>query len=189
MRKLQQAFIIMTAVLSISSAAAVTGYANPYLEEDFVPAVEAAAVVNDESDVSLEAPEASSEIIASGLGDRRKDIVNFALSFVGGRYVYGGTSPSTGFDCSGFVRYIMQNAAGISMQRSSASQASQGIAVDASRMQAGDLIFYGGGGGINHVAIYAGDGMVVHASSSTTGVIVTPWNYRAPVRIMNVLGQ
>ena len=55
-------------------------------------------------------------------------------------------------------------------------------------MQPGDLIFYGSGKGINHVAMYIGDGKVVHASTERTGIKTSPWNYRTPVKIVNVLG-
>ncbi len=55
-------------------------------------------------------------------------------------------------------------------------------------MRPGDLIFYGNGRRINHVAMYIGDGQVVHASTERTGIKTSPWNYRAPVKIVDVLG-
>jgi len=64
----------------------------------------------------------------------------------------------------------------------------QGTAISADQMQPGDLIFYGSGRGINHVAMYIGDGKVVHASTERTGIKTSPWNYRTPVKIVNVLG-
>ena len=64
----------------------------------------------------------------------------------------------------------------------------QGTAISAVQMQPGDLIFYGSGRGINHVAMYIGDGKVVHASTERTGIKTSPWNYRTPVKIVNVLG-
>lgn len=118
----------------------------------------------------------------------RQDMVDYALSFVGGRYVWGGTDPHTGVDCSGFTRYVIQNTAGISMNRSSVYQATQGTQVSAEEMQPGDLIFYGKGKRINHVAMYIGDGQVVHASSEKTGIKTSPWNYRTPMKIVSVLG-
>ena len=57
----------------------------------------------------------------------------------------------------------------------------------ADSMQPGDLLFYSKGGGVNHVAMYIGNGQVVHASSSKTGIIVSAWNYRTPVRIASYL--
>lgn len=119
----------------------------------------------------------------------RQQVVNYALQFVGCRYVYGGTDPHTGVDCSGFARYVMQNAAGIYLERTSASQACQGTTVGADQIQPGDLVFYGKGGRVNHVAIYIGNGQVVHASTEKTGVKISNWTYRSPLRIARVLGN
>ena len=118
----------------------------------------------------------------------RQDVVDYALQFVGNPYRYGGSDPNTGVDCSGFTRYVMQNAAGVSLNRSSSSQATQGRTVSAAEMQPGDLIFYGNGSRVNHVAMYIGDGQIVHASTERTGIKVSNWNYRTPVRIASVLG-
>lgn len=118
----------------------------------------------------------------------REQLVNYALQFVGGRYKFGGSDPHTGVDCSGFTKYVMQHGAGVSLNRSSTSQSKQGTAISADQMQPGDLIFYGSGRGINHVAMYIGDGKVVHASTERTGIKTSPWNYRTPVKIVNVLG-
>lgn len=127
---------------------------------------------------------------ASGQGafDIRQKVVSYALSFVGGPYRYGGNDPRTGVDCSGFTRFVLSNAAGVQMARSSGSQASQGVAVSAEQMQPGDLLFYSGSRGINHVAMYIGSGKIVHASTYKTGIKISDWNYRNPVRIVNVLG-
>ena len=120
---------------------------------------------------------------------RRQNLVNYALQFLGCAYRAAGSSPSTGFDCSGFVSYVMRNSAGVSLNRSSRAQATQGVAVSAEQMRPGDLVFYGNGSAINHVAMYIGDGQVAHASTYKTGVKTSPWNYRTPVRIVNVLGD
>ena len=74
------------------------------------------------------------------------------------------------------------------MNRSSGAQAQQGQAISADQMQPGDLIFYGSGSRINHVGMYIGDGQIVHASTEETGIKLSPWNYRTPVKITNVLG-
>ena len=118
----------------------------------------------------------------------RQSVVDYALSFVGGRYVYGGNDPHTGVDCSGFTRYVMKHGAGVSLDRSSTYQAAQGVSVSADQMQPGDLIFYGKGTKINHVAMYIGEGRVVHASTEKTGIKTSPWDYRTPLKIVNVLG-
>ena len=75
------------------------------------------------------------------------------------------------------------------MNRSSGGQAQQGVTVSADQMRPGDLVFYGNGSRVNHVAMYIGNGQVVHASTYKTGIKLSPWNYRAPVGIRNVLGD
>lgn len=117
----------------------------------------------------------------------RKETVEYALQFVGGRYVYGGSDPNTGVDCSGFTRYVMANSASISLPHSSGAQASQGQEVSQDQMQPGDLLFYSSGSRINHVAMYIGDGQIVHASTEKTGIKTSRWNYRKPVKIVSLL--
>jgi cell wall-associated NlpC family hydrolase len=118
----------------------------------------------------------------------RQTVVDYALSFVGGRYVYGGTNPNSGVDCSGFTKYVLENAAGVSVGRTSRDQAAEGISISAEEMQPGDLLFYGSGSYISHVAMYIGNGQIVHASTERTGIKVSQWNYKTPVRIVNMLG-
>lgn len=129
------------------------------------------------------------EAAAEASTARRNNLVNYALQFVGGAYRYGGTNPRTGVDCSGFTRYVMQNGAGVSLNHSSGAQATQGVQIGADQMRPGDLIFYGNGKRINHVAMYIGNGQIVHASTYKTGIKISNWNYRNPVKIMNVLGD
>lgn len=136
-----------------------------------------------DSEGELEAaPEMTSET-------NRQNLVNFALQFVGGRYRYGGSDPHTGVDCSGFTRYVMQHGAGIPLNRSSGSQAVQGVSIGADQMRPGDLIFYGNGSRINHVGMYIGNGQIVHASTYKTGIKISNWNYRQIVKITNVMGD
>ncbi|EEG56552.1 NlpC/P60 family protein [[Clostridium] asparagiforme DSM 15981] len=135
-----------------------------------------------------EMAEIQQEALTSSNSYRRQQVVDYALQFVGGRYRYGGSDPHSGVDCSGFTRYVLQNAAGVGMSRSSGSQAAQGSAISADQMQPGDLLFYGNGRRINHVAMYIGNGQIVHASTEQTGITISPWNYRTPVKITSVLG-
>ncbi len=128
------------------------------------------------------------ESTAETKADERQNLVAYALQFVGRPYRSGGSDPHTGADCSGFVRYVMQHGAGINMNRSSREQAKQGVPINAAQMQPGDLLFYGNGSRINHVAMYIGDGKVVHASTERTGIKTSVWNYRVPIKIVNVLG-
>lgn len=104
----------------------------------------------------------SSESTAAGTNKSGQAIVNAAQKYIGTRYVYGGTSPSTGFDCSGLVQYACRQV-GISVNRSSSAQYSNGVAVSKSDLQPGDLVFFSKGAGISHVVIYAGNGQVIHA--------------------------
>ena len=94
-------------------------------------------------------------------------VVATAQQYIGCKYVYGGTSPS-GFDCSGFTSYVYK-AHGVSLSRTAAGQYSNGVAVNRSDLQPGDLVMFGKSG-INHVAIYAGGGKIVHAANSSRGV-------------------
>lgn len=96
--------------------------------------------------------------VASGNGSR---LVAQASQYIGTRYVYGGTSPS-GFDCSGLVQYSLKKL-GVSIARSSGAQYGYGTSVSRANLQPGDLVFFSRGGGISHVAIYAGNGQVIHA--------------------------
>lgn len=118
----------------------------------------------------------------------RRQVVDYALQFVGGRYVYGGNDPHSGVDCSGFTRYVLNHAAGVSLNRTAAGQSSQGENVGLKNIRPGDLVFYTKGGSVSHVAMYIGEGQVVHASTEKTGIIVTPVNYRQVYKVENVLG-
>ena len=102
---------------------------------------------------------------ASGNGS---SIVATAKQYLGYKYTYGGSSPSTGFDCSGFTSYIFKQY-GISLNRTAVGQYSNGVAVSRANLQPGDLVMFGKSG-INHVAIYIGGGQIIHASTPSTGV-------------------
>lgn len=135
------------------------------------------------------AEEIIEETVEETVSNVREEVVDYALSFVGGSYVFGGTNPNTGVDCSGFTQYVMKNAADVEMNRTSTAQSTQGETVSADEMQPGDLVFYSNGSSVNHVAMYIGDGQVVHASTEKTGIKVSNWDYRDPVRIANVIGE
>ena len=118
---------------------------------------------------------------------RRSQLVNYALQFVGNRYVWGGTSLTNGVDCSGFTVRVMEKF-GVSLPHYSGSQAQMGKKVTSATMKPGDLIFYAGSNGkVNHVAIYIGNGRIVHAASRRSGIKTSTWNYRTPVAIRSML--
>ena len=108
-------------------------------------------------------------------GSAAADIANFAMSFVGYSYVWGGTSPSTGFDCSGLMYYVLTQY-GYSMKRVANDQMTQGTAISRDNLQVGDLVFFGYGSYANHVGMYIGNGNFVHASTPSTGVRVNSLN-------------
>lgn len=110
----------------------------------------------------------------SGLG---VEIANYALRFVGNPYVSGGTSLTNGADCSGFT-WAVHKHFGITIPRISRDQAVGGKNVSISAVQAGDIIYYG-----NHVAIYIGNGKVVHASTRETGIKISNYTYRPPLGV------
>ncbi|MCI9048474.1 MAG: SH3 domain-containing protein [Hungatella sp.] len=127
------------------------------------------------------------EELANQQASRRNQIVNFAIKYVGNRYVWGGTSLTNGADCSGFVQSVMKNF-GITLPRTSREQAKVGRAIKSSEMRPGDLIFYANSSGtVNHVAMYIGNGQIVHAASSKSGIKISTWNYRTPKTIRSVI--
>ncbi len=108
-------------------------------------------------------------------------VAEFAQQFVGNPYVYGGSSLTNGTDCSGFVMSVYANF-GVSLPHSSSADRSVGAAVDGlSNAEPGDLVCYSG-----HVALYIGNGQIVHASTSKTGIIVSSASYRTPLSIRRV---
>ena len=123
-----------------------------------------------------------------GVSDVRVSMVQYATQFVGNPYVWGGTSLTRGADCSGFVLSVYANY-GISLPHSSRAQANCGSTISASEAKPGDLFFYGNGKSINHVAIYIGNGQVVHASSPKSGIKISSAYYRTPVKVVRIINE
>ena len=111
---------------------------------------------------------------SSAEGER---IVAFAKQYLGYSYVYGGTTPSGGFDCSGFVYYVF-NSCGYSLSRSCTVQAQSGTAVSRGELQPGDILFFNNtsNGAIGHTGIYIGDGRFIHAANPRRGVVTDTIN-------------
>lgn len=117
----------------------------------------------------------------SGGSEMGTAVAQYALQFVGNPYVYGGSSLTNGTDCSGFVMSVYANF-GVSLPHSSASDRSQGYGVDGlANAQPGDIICYSG-----HVGLYIGNGQIVHASNSKTGIIVSQADYRKILAIRRI---
>lgn len=118
----------------------------------------------------VELIDASAAAAAAGSGSQ---IVDYAKQYLGYPYVYGGASPK-GFDCSGFVQYVFSHF-GVSLGHSASSQINKGVSVSRENLQPGDLVFFAqtSSGRISHVGIYIGGDNFIHASSPSTGVIVS----------------
>lgn len=118
----------------------------------------------------------------------RAAVVAYALQFNGNPYVYGGSSLTNGTDCSGFTMAVY-NYFGYSLPHQSGSQSGCGTRVSLDSLLPGDLLFYtNGGSSIGHVALYIGNGQIIHASTPSTGIKISSANYRTPlcaVRIIN----
>ncbi len=121
-----------------------------------------------------------------GVSDVRASVVSYALQFVGNRYVWGGTSLENGVDCSGFTMRILGKY-GVLLPHSSKAQPSCGTKISASDAKPGDLFFYGSGSSISHVAIYIGNGQIVHASNKRDGIKVSNAFYRSPICVARYL--
>ncbi|MCR4850278.1 MAG: C40 family peptidase [Lachnospiraceae bacterium] len=120
-------------------------------------------------------------VYASGGSELGRAVANYGLQFVGNPYVYGGSSLTNGTDCSGFVMSVYKNF-GVNLPHSSSADRSVGYAVDGlSNAQPGDLICYSG-----HVALYIGNGQIVHASTKKTGIKVSNADYRTILAIRRI---
>lgn len=137
-------------------------------EENTVASKE--AVEENQAEVETEQKEEST-VSASSEGN---DVVEFAKKYLGYKYVAGGSSPSTGFDCSGFTTYVFRNF-GVSLNRSSKDQIKNGTAVSKSNLQPGDIVIFKNQGktAIGHVGIYIGSGNFIHAANKKEGVVIT----------------
>ena len=135
---------------------------------------------------TVSSPVAGPGSSAAVVSATRTAIVAYAKQFLGNPYVYGGTSLTNGADCSGFTQSVFAHF-GITTGRSSRDQAAQGKEISMSAIQPGDLLFYASGSYINHVAIYIGDGKIIHSSNPTTGITITKYNYRTPCKAVTFL--
>lgn len=123
---------------------------------------------------------------SSGKGSIYSKLVTYAMKFLGNKYVWGGTSLTNGTDCSGFTMRIYEHF-GYKIPRVSRSQAAFTKTVKASDVKVGDLFFYGNNGYISHVAMYIGNGQIIHASNHRDGIKISNAYYRKPIKIGRVI--
>ena len=152
-------------------------------KEEAAKQAEESAKQTESTETTTDSSSESTSYSAPTSGSRQA-IVSYALQFVGNPYVAGGTSLTKGADCSGFVQSVFRDC-GYSLPRSSREQAAAGREVSLDELQPGDLLFYSRGGSINHVALYIGNGQVVHASTERTGIKISNYNYRTPCKAVS----
>lgn len=122
---------------------------------------------------------------SSSSSSKSSSMVSYAMQFLGNRYVWGGTSLTNGTDCSGFTMGIYSHF-GYSLPRTSAAQAAATKSVSSGDVQVGDLFFYGSGH-VSHVALYIGNGQIIHASNARDGIKISSAYYRKPLKIGRVM--
>jgi cell wall-associated NlpC family hydrolase len=149
--------------------------------------LDAESVVLDMDGTSVQVDADTVEITTVPAEDAlRAEIVEYACQFVGNPYVWGGTSLTKGADCSGFVMRIYEQF-GYSLPRVSADQTKAGTRISVSDIQPGDLVFYGNP--VHHVAMYIGDGKIVHAANSRSGIVIGDLNGPGtPVSAITMIG-
>ncbi len=123
-----------------------------------------------------------------GVSNVRVELVQYAKQFLGNPYVWGGTSLTNGVDCSGYTMQIYKKY-GVSLPHYSVSQSKMGTKITLSEAKPGDLVFYDKNGVINHVAIYIGNGQVIHASNPKSGIKISSATYRTPAVVRRLIND
>lgn len=138
--------------------------------------------------LSYELKKAVSVEEITGVSSVRSNLISTAKKYLGNRYVYGGTSLTNGIDCSAYVRAIY-SMYGYSLPRTSGEQSRIGTSISYSNAKPGDLLFYGNSSGITHVAMYIGNGQIIHASNPSDGIKISNALYRTPVKVVRVIND
>ena len=134
------------------------------------------STIKEEKVTPMEVEEKTEETTSSTTSNSNKgtSVVEYAKNYLGCKYVSGGSSPATGFDCSGFTSYVYKNF-GVSLSRASKGQINDGVAVSRSDLQPGDIVVFNNSGNtaIGHVGIYIGGDNFIHAANPSQGVTIT----------------
>ena len=143
-----------------------------YISKRYISNKKVEEVTSRASDTARQIAETEPTPAPAITGNKGTDVVAFAKQYLGSRYVYGGASPSTGFDCSGFTSYVYSNF-GVSLSRSSSGQASNGTSISKSQLEPGDLLIFNNRSNtsVGHVGIYIGNNQFIHAANPGTGVV------------------
>lgn len=143
-------------------------------EQEKTEEVEETNTETEEKEETEETDETDTNTVSSSTGISGAEVVEYAKQYLGYKYVAGGSSPSIGFDCSGFTTYVYKHF-GISLNRSSRDQIKNGVAVSKNNLQPGDILIFNGSSNtsIGHVGIYVGENDFIHAANSREGVIIT----------------
>lgn len=150
--KLFQPPYLLSALLALSSASCAAVEPAPKLTE---------------AQVNAQAAEYEANYNEENWSDRAREVLVNALSLTGIRYKYGGNSPETGFDCSGFVRYVFKQAASLTLPRSAIEISQLGTSVPKNELKPGDLVFFNTlKSAFSHVGIYLGNNRFIHSPSS-----------------------
>ena len=168
----------MTATLAFAvlALAATSSFAAPLVDDSIAPWDSATLWA---ASAPVETAPAEAVDSAPTQPNLRKLLTDFSLTLRDIRYRHGGLDPDTGFDCSGFVRYVFRHSLGQDLPHSSASQYRLGAAVTRNAMKIGDLVFFRTHGKrISHVGIYLGDGRFIHSPSSGKRVSISSLDER-----------
>lgn len=138
-------------------------------------AAEVSGAVNQVASIRKSAPSISQS--RGGAAISSNNVIAYASNFMGTPYVWGGTSPNPGFDCSGFTQYVYAHF-GVSLGRTTYEQINDGVAVSRSQLQPGDLVLFGSAGNPHHVGIYVGNGAYIHAPRTGDSVKVSSLDSR-----------
>lgn len=126
-------------------------------------------------------------LYGTSVSSTRVNLINKAKEYLGGRYVWGGTRLGSGVDCSGYTQSLFR-LYGKSIPRTAQAQSNGGRSITSSNLKPGDLVFYGSSKySVNHVALYIGNGQVIHASSPRSGIKISNMRYRTPVNYARYL--